>query len=329
MVFLPSTAQAQHSDWVLGTFALNGATQLPEGFYYRNLWSYYHASGSFFIQTGPLISSPQGSLSLNLSGSGSLDLFVDQNIVAWTTPFKILGANYGCTIDIPFAIADASGAASLEPVLNLPGRTVTLPSLQSSGGITKGSIGDIYVEPINLGWHFRYLDAIVSSGFFAPTGPYNPAAKVNIGFGHWTGVFGLGGVAYADAEHTWSLSIYTHYLLYGSQLGNKYEIGDVVPFEWGAGKTFNLNNDILKQITIGAVGYAQWQVTNNQIYLTPTNGVENSVVHRLEHTRSQIYAAGPGISALTKYGYFTLSYYEEFGAKATPSGRQLMFSASF
>jgi len=49
----------------------------------------------------------------------------------------------------------------------------------------------------------------------------------------------------------------------------------------------------------------------------------------LEHIRSQIYAAGPGISALTKYGYFTLSYYEEFGAKATPSGRQLMFSVSF
>jgi hypothetical protein len=32
---------------------------------------------------------------------------------------------------------------------------------------------------------------------------------------------------------------------------------------------------------------------------------------------------------MTKYGYFTLSYYEEFGAKATPSGRQLMFSAAF
>ncbi len=329
MVFLPTTARAQHSDWLLGTCGLNGATQLPEGFYYQNMWSYYHASGNLFIQTGPLISGPRGSLSLNLSGSGSLDLFVDQNMIVWTTPFKILGANYGCDIDIPFAIADASGAASLEPVLNLPGGTVTLPSLQRSGGTTKGGIGDIYVEPVNLGWHFRYLDVIGSSGFFAPTGPYNPTAKVNIGFGHWTGVFGLGGVAYADAEHTWSLSIYSHYLLYGSQLGNKYELGDVVPFEWGAGKTFNLNNDILKQITIGAVGYAQWQVTNNQIYLTPANGVENSLVNRLEHTRSQIYAAGPGISALTKYGHFTLSYYEEFGAKATPSGRQLMFSAAF
>ena len=98
-------------------------------------------------------------------------------------------------------------------------------------------------------------------------------------------------------------------------MGKNYRLGDVIPFEWGAGKTFNLNNDILKQITIGAVGYAQWQVTNNQIYSTPANPVAAAVVNQLEHIRSQIYAAGPGITALTKYGYFTLSYYEEFGAQ--------------
>ena len=32
------------------------------------------------------------------------------------------------------------------------------------------------------------------------------------------------------------------------------------------------------------------------------------------------------INLLTKYGLFSVRYYEEFGAHATPSGRQLMFS---
>ena len=164
MVFLPTTAQAQHSDWLLAHAVLT-APHSCQRVSYQNMWSYYHASGNLFIQTGSLISGPRGSLSLNLSGSGSLDLFVDQNMIVWTTPFKILGANYGCDIDIPFAIADASGAASLKPVLNLPGGTVTPPSLQRSGGTTKGGIGDIYVEPVNLGWHFRYLDVIGSSRF--------------------------------------------------------------------------------------------------------------------------------------------------------------------
>jgi hypothetical protein len=192
--------------------------------------------------------------------------------------------------------------------------------------VTKGSIGDIYVEPVNLGWHLRQLDAVVSSGFFAPSGPYRSGVAVNIGYGHWTGVFGLGGVAYADVGHTWSLSIYAHYLLYGSQIGRSYTLGDVVPLEWGAGKSFNLNNRIFKQLTVGAVGYAQWQATGNQIDLARTSKIASSAIATLEHTRSQVYSAGPSLNLLTSYGLFSLRYYEEFDAHATPSGTQLMFS---
>ena len=121
MAFFPATARAQHSDWLLGSYGLNGAAQPPEGIYYQNIWSYYQASGSGFIQTG-LKSGPLGGASSgnNLSASGSLKLFVDQNIVAWTAPLKILGANYGCFIDLPFAIVAASGDASLQANLSLP-----------------------------------------------------------------------------------------------------------------------------------------------------------------------------------------------------------------
>jgi hypothetical protein len=327
-ILFSTPARAQHGDWPLGTTAnFQGAAQAPAGIYYSNIWFYYHASGSFAL-TGPLKCGPHDKtcLSLNVGGQGNLDEFVDQNIIGWTSPYKILGANYGLFVDVPFAIVDASGAGSLEPILSDPSRSLALPSLQNSGGSTKGSIGDIYVEPINLGWHLRQLDVTASSGFLAPSGAYNSNAKLNIGFGHWTGVFGLGGVAYADAERTWSLSIYAHYLLYGSQMGRNYTLGDVVPPEWGAGKSFNLSNDIFKQVTLGAVGYAQWQVTNNQINLSPTTKVGDAALNTLEHTSSRIYSAGPAVNLLTKFGLFSLRYYEEFGANATPSGRQLMFS---
>ena len=172
------------------------------------------------------------------------------------------------------------------------------------------------------------LDAIVSSGFFAPSGPYNSYARLNIGFGHWTGVFGIGGILYADAERTWSLSIYTHYLLYGSQMGRNYTLGDVVPFEWGVGKSFNLRNEIVKQITLGAVGYAQLKVTNNQIDLTPTTAIGASAINTIEHASPEVYSAGPAINVLTKCGLYSLRYYYEFGAHLTPSGQQLMFSVA-
>jgi hypothetical protein len=237
----------------------------------QNLFSYCHSSGSGFVQSN-LRCGPRGRicLSANASANGSLDLFVDFVAVSWTSTFTILGAHYGFVLAVPFILADASKGASLEPVLTLRRGSLALPVRQKSGWTTKGSISNIYLEPVSLGWHFQHLDLIVSSGFYVPSGPYNSDAKVNIGFGHWTGVFGLGGVFYPDPERTWSLSIYTHYLLYGSEMDRNYTLGDVVPFEWGAGKTFNLPSSTVKQITLGAVGYAQWQVAKNGINFTPT-----------------------------------------------------------
>ncbi len=258
LVFLGQRAHAEHGDWLLGTEGLLSAQQPPEGILYQNLWSYYHASDDF-LQVRPRLCSPRGNcFGFDANAPGSLDLFVDQNIFWLVTPYKLLGGNYGFLIDVPFAIADASGAASLEPVFSGGSLgDVALPSLGSSNGATKGSIGDIYFEPVNLGWHFRQLDAIVSGGFFAPTGPYNAKAKLNIGYGHWSGTLGLGGIVYADKARTWGLSIFSHYIFYASQMGRNYTYGDQIPIEWSASKTFKLGNGVLQEATIGAVGYAQ------------------------------------------------------------------------
>jgi hypothetical protein len=330
-------ARAQHGDWLLGTGgALAGAQQPPVGILYQNMWSRYWVSNNGFFQTGPIKCGPRGRLCLgaNLGASGSLDLFVDQNIFWLVTPFKIpfINANYGALVDIPFAIAAASGAGALEPVLTFSGFRTSHTLLGSprsrSSSVTKGSIGDIYFEPVDLGWHFTHLDALVTGGFLAPVGSYNADARVNTGYGHWTGLLGLGGVLYPDREHTWSLSIFSHYEMYASQDGRPYTLGDEVPFEWAAGKAFNLPSDIFKQLTIGAVGYAQWQTSDNQLNVSATRPAESTVIHRLEEAKSQIYAAGPAVQLLTKYGLFALRYYDEFGASATPSGQQLMFSVT-
>jgi hypothetical protein len=320
-------AHAEHGDWLLGTEGLLSGQQAPEGILYQNLWSYYHASGDF-LQISPVICGPRGKLclGLNANAGGSLDVFVDQNIFWLVTPYRLLGANYGFLIDVPFAIVDASGAASLEPNLSGSLGNLALPSLGTSNGATKGNIGDIYFEPVNFGWHLRQLDAIVTGGFFAPTGAYNSNAKLNIGYGHWSGALGLGGIVYADRARTWGLSLFSHYILYASQMGRNYTLGDQVPFEWSASKTFKIGNGIFEEATLGAVGYAQWQISDYQINLNPASALGRSILNRLEGIHSQIYAAGPGVQLLTKYGLFELRYYDEFGNRATPSGQQLMFS---
>jgi len=37
---------AQHGNYLLGTLGLLGGAQAPEGIYYQNVFSHYHASGS-------------------------------------------------------------------------------------------------------------------------------------------------------------------------------------------------------------------------------------------------------------------------------------------
>jgi hypothetical protein len=328
---------AQHGDYILGTGgSIAGAQQPPEGILYQNLLSYFQVSGNGFLQSAPIKCGPLGQLclSVNFNARGSLDLFIDQNIFWLVTPFKIpvIDATYGAMVDVPFAIADTSGAGSIEPVLVPSGLTTAQLSLGpipvASGGVTKGSIGDIYVEPIDLGWHFKQLDALVTGAFMAPTGPYSADKKVNIGYGNWTGVLGLGGVFYPDCERTWSLSLFAHYETYSSQQGRPYTRGDEVPFEWAVGKSLNLPSEIFKQLMVGAVGYAQWQTTDNKVDVTPSTPLAGAVIHRLENARARIYAAGPEIQLLTKFGLFALRYYDEFGARATPSGQQLMFSVT-
>ena len=329
-------ARAQHGDYLLGTVGLLGAQQPPEGLFYQNLWSYYRASGGGFIEANNILCGKRGRLCLgvNASASASLDMFVDQNIFWLITPFKIpyIDATYGAMIDVPFAIADTSGSGGIQPNLTFEGRNhnfnLSGPTLNVGGGVTKGSIGDIWFEPIDLGWHFKHLDMLVTGSFMAPTGPYNADANVNIGYGHWSGDLGLGGIIYPDEARLWSLSIMSHYEMYSSQEGRPYVLGDQLPFEWGTGKTFNLPSRIFQQLTIGAVGYAQWQTTDNQIQVSTNRAIGNAIKRALMESNASVYSAGPAVQLLTTFGLFDLRYYNEFGAQATPSGQQLMFSVA-
>jgi hypothetical protein len=85
----------------------------------------------------------------------------------------------------------------------------------------------------------------------------------------------------------------------------------------------------VKRIGVGAVGYVQWQATKNSIRFTPTNRFQTQAVNALEDLNANVYAAGPGTFALARYRLFSLCFYEEFEASATPSGHQLMFSVAF
>ena len=328
----PVSAHAQHGNYLLGSLGLLGGAQPPEGIYYQNLFSYYNASGSFALDASrartiqALGQQFNLTLNANLKLRGSLDAYVDQNIIGMTTPLKILGANYGFLVDIPFAEVQGSGAGTLDLGADLRGIFGRNPSTGASLSTNRTStasfnIFDMYIEPINLGWHWSQLDVMTSFGFFAPTGDYNSARAINNGLGRWGEMFGLGAVAYLDAARTWSVSAMTRYLTHQSQEGVDVRVGDDVALEWGLGKTFRPASwqPWVAQLDMGVVGYAQWQVTDNRGSAIPLP---------LRGIKSNIYGVGPEIAATTKFGRFFARYEFEFGADNTPQGQVFHFGVA-
>jgi len=60
---------------------------------------------------------------------------------------------------------------------------------------TTFAIGDLYLQPINLGWHTRRFEFMAGLGTFVPTGRYEFESDGNTGLGMWA--FELFGVALA------------------------------------------------------------------------------------------------------------------------------------
>jgi hypothetical protein len=81
---------------------------------------------------------------------------------------KFLGANYGMMTVMPFA------NGSLEA-----------PGLGLSENASTGA-SDLYVMPLQLGWHGNRFDATTGFAFFAPTGRHAAGASDNLGKGMWS-----------------------------------------------------------------------------------------------------------------------------------------------
>src|SRR5262245_61052547 len=216
LVGSPAISSAQHGNYLLGTLGLLGGSQAPEGIYYQNIFSYYNASSSDVLSRSRTrdfqVAARQLQLTVNANFKleASLDLYVDQNILGWTTPFKILGANYGLMIDIPFAEVHGTGAASLDLAAQRFGlfdRTLTRNGSFSNSQSSTASfnISDIYVEPINLGWHLPQLDVVTSFGFFAPTGGYDSNDAINNGLCRWAEMVGRGAVVGLERGGSWEV----------------------------------------------------------------------------------------------------------------------------
>jgi len=170
-------------------------------------------------------------------GDFDVDVLVQGYRFIYSSDIEFLGGNLLFDILIPVMYTDIS--------------------LSGAFSDSKGGLGDIFVEPIFIGWHGERWDALAAIGAYVPTGRFDRDRPASPGKDFWTFLFTLGGTAYLDMEKTWSLSALARYQVHTKQDKTDITIGDHFSFEWGLGKKMG-------SLDLGLSGYCHWQVEGNK-----------------------------------------------------------------
>ena len=274
-------AQQETSHYPAGAEGLKGASLPPPGKYLK-WYNIYYAANTIRDRNG------------KDAGAGlDLDVFATVPRYIWMTDEKVLGADYGMDIAVPFLNVDLKVDAA---------------------GVSDSTfgLGDILVEPAVLGWHTDRWDVAAAAGVWAPTGRFSLQDAANPGKGFWTGMFTLGGTYYFDDEKTWHLSALGRYEINSRKKKIDIQPGDDFHIEWGLGKT------VLPGLDAGITAYTHWQVTDDR----------GSAVTYDASVHDRFYPIGPEIVYFHEPAklFVSFRYQKEFGVVDRPEGHNSVFS---
>ncbi len=100
--------------------------------------------------------------------------YTDATFVAYTTPWRIFGANWAVAAIAQTRIADQTL------------RVTPTGGPASSQRLTVGGFGDLIVTPLMLNWNFSKFHLVSALMFYAPTGTYNRSRIINVGLNRWS-----------------------------------------------------------------------------------------------------------------------------------------------
>ncbi len=281
----------------LGDYGLRSASQPDPGFY-ASAYYYHYGSDKIRNQNGDLVT-------LSPTERGSIAVNALAGFFYYVSDAKILGANYGAIAAVPFA-----NATLAVPILGF----------EEPAGV---GLGDVYVVPINLGWHTTRADFAAGVGVFVPTGRYDVDANDNIGLGMWSFELYGGATVYFDEAKSWHVATTAFYETHTDKKDTDIRVGDLLSLEGGFGKSF-----LEGALSVGAAYYAQWKISSDNLGL----GVQPPGGPLIGKHR--VFAAGPEVTVPIPIGnkliaFITARYFWEFGAKTKSEGNALAIMATF
>ena len=280
------SASAQLSIPVIrGDNGLKSGSQPPAGIFVTELVYFYDAHET-----------------VDKDGKRSTRVGINQVIsgtaLTYVSKKKFLGANYSATV--------------VFPLLNV---AIETPQIASTTGV---GYSDMYVQPLQLGWHKKRYDALVGYGLFMPTGKFTAGATDNHGLGMWSHELSAGATIYLDKKQKWHAATNAYYNIQSHIRGTNRKAGNVLSLEGGVGGTFCAH-----LCNVGVDYYTQWKVTNDTLPPVPSNFVGK---HRY-------YGIGPEVNGVIPINaktlaVFKLAYFREFGNRVATQGQAIIMSVT-
>jgi len=295
---------------------------VPEPGFYAVDYNYFYNTKTLNDSKGNKISSvtikPGSGPGLTVGLNMDVNMYANALGLMWVSDWKIFGAKYAALIAPNVANASLEGAIS------------TATQVGNSAQASNFGLGDIFVQPVWLGWTLKHWDFALGIGFYAPTGEYNTVTETlpvvgpvkteaadNIGYGFWTFQF-QGAVAWYPWENKGTaVTAVLTYETNTKKEGFDLTPGDILTLNWGISQFLPLTKDHKFLLEIGPAGYDSWQTT-------PDNG-------RLSmNVRDQVHAAGGqiGLTYIPWMLSLNTHYFYEFAAIDRFQGQVFGFSIS-
>jgi hypothetical protein len=276
---------------VKGDAGLDSGSQAPPGAYWGTFFYWYDTSR---------INNRSGD---QINANGSLNIFAGAPLVSIVTQKKFLGASYGFTV-IPAAVLNSS---------------LDAPRFGQNPG---AGFGDIYLQPVNLGWKFEHADVVAGFAIYAPTGRYtagNPDGD-NTGLGMWGFEPSIGTTVHLNQDKTWNASALASFEFHTDKRDTSQHVGNILTLEGGLGRSF-----LKGAAKAGLVYYSQWKLTDDTLTGFPALLVQG---------KNRSTAIGPELTIplatkSTLYGFFTFRYEFEVYSRTTTQGNAMVISAVF
>ena len=289
LITMPAHAQ-NRGVYPLGLSAINSGVSAAAGLTYNNSFLFYARD-------------EQKGGGGEVLATGQQAVLLDMNTLLWASSEQIAalgGARFSCAATIP--LANNSLSSSTQGAI--------------SGG---GGLGDVYLQPLILGWQRDRVDVRGIVGVLAPTGKFNAGATDNVGNGYWTPVIASGQTFYLSADRTTTLSLFEMYEFHTTQSGTQIRPGETFDLDYSLLKAFPFYAE--SRLQVGVVGYGAWQTTAK-------TGPGITAAEKAQRYRVNAIGVGMNLALPARKVTLSLKYFDEFSNQWTYQGYSLQISAA-